>query len=331
MRQYILNIDTVGVCNLSCPSCPQGNSAQTMPKGLLTMERLQAILDKATREASILDISLFNWTEPLLNPNLPTFIRQVRGKKINCHISTNLNRTQGIREMMAAVPTTVAVSVSGFLQENYTHTHRGGDIEVVKENMRLVAAHRRPGTELSVNWHKYRHNDEDRQKMTKFAERLGFSMHPVTAYLMPLEKVLARWAGAPADPVEELMLKSPLDYKQAAYDTRAHKCGLQLRQITMDHLANVQLCCAVYDPSKFTLCNFLDTPIATIQRMKDSHSFCGTCTSKGGHSYALMQTAKKPNAAVDWAMVQYVSWGHRVFPYKLAKQVRDYFKQEKLS
>jgi hypothetical protein len=49
----VFDIDIVGTCNLSCPSCPTGNftigdfaAAQKRPTGLMKLELFRAILEK---------------------------------------------------------------------------------------------------------------------------------------------------------------------------------------------------------------------------------------------------------------------------------------------
>lgn len=322
MRQYSLNIDTVGVCNLSCPSCPQGNDSQRMPKGILDPLLLLSILEKASKECSLVDVSLFNWTEPLLHPELGRLISIANGYSKSV-ISTNLNRRKGIEEMCAARPGAIRVSCSGFTNPVYQRTHRGGDVEVVKENMKLVAKLIHKECDLSINWHRYKHNLADEIQMKSFGESLGYRFSPVDAYVMPLEKVLA---GTPSE-VEELLI-TPTEVKLAqALSNRAHACTLQLRTLTLNHLGEVQLCCAVYDPLAFNLGKFVDMPIEEIQHKKDNHWYCVGCSGRGGHAYALMIHDKKPSKLADMGMEFYVEHGYKFIPHKVAIAVRNFFKK----
>src|SRR5262245_50447465 len=76
----ILTVDIVGACNLRCPSCPVGNTGPVNEKGLMSTDLFQRIINKAAAEFGICGVLLFNWTESLLHPQLPEFIRIVKRK-----------------------------------------------------------------------------------------------------------------------------------------------------------------------------------------------------------------------------------------------------------
>jgi uncharacterized radical SAM superfamily Fe-S cluster-containing enzyme len=73
-----LTIDAVDVCNLRCPSCPSGRRSGGSPVGLLAPRTLQDIVEKARTECHLSYVSLFNWGEPLLHPELPRLVSVVR-------------------------------------------------------------------------------------------------------------------------------------------------------------------------------------------------------------------------------------------------------------
>src|SRR5471030_141033 len=100
-------IDIFGFCNLRCPSCPVGNIADVgahFAKGLMPAATLEAILAKANRECSVGSIGLFNWSEPVLHPDLPDLIRIVRAFGNRAEISANLNRLPDPDAILAARP-----------------------------------------------------------------------------------------------------------------------------------------------------------------------------------------------------------------------------------
>src|SRR5262249_24551182 len=155
-----LFIDVIGSCNLRCPSCPVGNMGPLDESRVMPKEMFQRIVDKAFDEFGIRSVSLFNWTEPLLHPQLADFIRIVKSKGMYCLVSSNLNVMRNIDEVLKAGPDWFRISLSGFTQEIYGRTHKAGKIERVKENMRLLAeAKKRVGarrTMIKVYYHKYR-------------------------------------------------------------------------------------------------------------------------------------------------------------------------------
>ena len=150
--RFDIDIDICGACTLRCPSCPQGNVKDyRLPQGFMAPELLQEIVTKARAECRRPNISLFNWAEPLLHPQLPELIRIVQDAGIPCHLSSNLDILPDADALMAANPASLRISTSGFSQEIYGRTHRGGDIERVKTHM--VA----PGRGKEAQSCRYRH------------------------------------------------------------------------------------------------------------------------------------------------------------------------------
>ena len=98
---FTFNIDVLGSWNLSCPSCPMGNyKSATNPRGFMAPELLDKILHKAANECSINAVGLFNWTEPLLAPQIVELVRIVNSYKLPCFLSSNLNILKNPEEIL---------------------------------------------------------------------------------------------------------------------------------------------------------------------------------------------------------------------------------------
>jgi MoaA/NifB/PqqE/SkfB family radical SAM enzyme len=257
---------------------------------------LKEIVKKAKSECRVMGFELFNWTEPILHPKLPEMIRFVQSEDIKCDLSSNLNTLRNIDDVMAANPFRFRISCSGFRQENYGRTHRGGDIERVKKNMVLLAeAKKRQNatTRIHVLYHRYKHNLKDEPLLRQLAKGLGFEFQTCWAYLMPLEKILAAATGQSNDatisPEDRSLMDSlalPLPQAMEVSKTRREQpCLLQDSKIAIDYQGNVQLCCATYDARKFTIGNYLDLSIDEIQARKYKHEMCGRCAAQGAHVY----------------------------------------------
>jgi len=316
-RRFHFHVDILGTCNLTCPSCPVGNSANIKaPTGHMSLELLDKILKKATAECEVTGFALYNWTEPLLHPKLPDMIRLIRSYEINCLLSANLNLIKNINAVMEANPGGLRITVSGFTQEQYGWTHRDGDIEVVKKNMAEVArAKERSGatTNVTVGFLRYLGNHDDELKMKEYATSLGFGFEPLWAYLMPLEKVLA-YAEPDSIDVElthddrELInrLALPLDRSiEVAKKYKERPCNLRDRQMALNFRGEVMLCCTVYDQGKYKLANFLDTPLDELQDVKYRHSMCGSCMKHGLHVLATYGTKELDEIALANVAKQY--------------------------
>ncbi len=297
MDKFDIDIDIGGACNLRCPSCPQGNVRDyRLPHGFMAPELLERIVEKAGAECREVKISLYNWAEPLLHPKLADLIRIVQDAGIPCHLSSNLNILPNADAIMAANPASIRISNSGFSQEVYGCTHRGGNIEKVKKHMvELAEAKRRnqAATDIYVYYHRYRHNLREGPLMRDFAMGLGFHFHAVWALFFPLEKILSYVEGEvcdfPLTEEDQALLGSlalPLQLAMAASRKyRSRHCRLREDEISLDFQGNFTLCCGVFDARKYTLGNYMDMPLEDIQRLRQSHPMCGSCMREGAHIY----------------------------------------------
>jgi hypothetical protein len=235
-------------------------------------------------------------TEPILHPGLPELIRIVESNGIPCHLSSNLNQMRNIDAVLAENPYAFRISASGFTQDVYGYTHRGGNIDRVKQHMiELADAKRRQRstTLIHVLYHRYKHNLPDEKPMREFAHSLGIGFEGVWAFMMPLEKVLAYVNDDPAEATlteedHQLIgnLALPLKEAIAAAETqRDAPCSLRDAQMTLDFEGNVQLCCGTYDTRRFTLGKYLAHSLEELQAKKYAHDMCGRCMRRGVHVY----------------------------------------------
>jgi MoaA/NifB/PqqE/SkfB family radical SAM enzyme len=309
MKRFSFDIDVLGACNLRCPSCPQGNIKDFhLPHGFMEPELLRRIIRKAQSECRIAGIGLFNWAEPLLHPELPELIRIVQAAGISCFLSSNLNINRNIEAIMAANPFSFRISLSGFTQQVYGYTHRGGDIEKVKRHMKELAEAKKrykATTNIFVYYHRYRHNLKEEPLIKEFAARLGIGFEPVWALFFPLEKILAH-AGEPSDvPItaEDMKLRERLalplpESLEISGKYRNKPCPLKEKQISLDSKGNLQLCCGIFDSGKYTIGNYLEMPIDEIQRIRRDHGLCSVCTKHGAHVYLTYGTHELDETAL---------------------------------
>jgi len=319
---FFFNIDVVGSCNLRCPSCPMGNSRGAASlAGQMEPELLRRILEKATRECSVSGVALFNWTEPFLHSKLPELVTIVRDHGVVCTLSSNLNFIRNLKELLEAGPDSLRVSASGFTQQVYSATHRGGDIERVKANMVELARMRdatRSKTQVHVLYHRYLGNLDDELLMRRFAEGLGFAFATSWAFLMPIEKIFAFIKENRSSQVSQRMHPGPVDASSSNHDfsltsedrdliahlalpldealeaSRASTgpCGLRDRQMTLDCRGTVQLCCGIFDSSECSIGSYLEVPHAELQRRKYAHPWCAFCMAEGVHIYCTTGTRR---------------------------------------
>lgn len=289
---YVYAIDVVGTCNLRCPTCPVGNFTEARrAKGFMPVETFEQILAKIVRErvAERPEIWLFSWGEPLLHPRLPEILERIRAAGLDSHLSTNLNIKKGLEEVIRARPTNLKISISGVSEATYAHTHAGGKLALVLENMRAI---RRVldadgnHTRVWVGHHVYRSNQHEVEPFARMCAELGFEHHPIAAFFQPLEKLIALAQGtAPAEPIMDEMLEHPRQYLERfkAVRRRDYDCELRYNQTSINFDGTVSLCCSVYDEPNMLGVRFLDEPHEQIQARKYRHPLCKTCIDLGLH------------------------------------------------
>jgi MoaA/NifB/PqqE/SkfB family radical SAM enzyme len=317
MQRFLFNIDVLGSCNLKCPSCPVGNFTDARnPTGFMSPALLEQIMQKATSESQVCGVQLFNWTEPLLHPQLAELVKIVQSYGVPCALSSNLNILKNIDDVMSANSHNFRVSVSGFNQTIYGMTHRGGDIDRVKKNMIALAESKirtRSKTIINVLYHRYLGNLDDELLMRKFTEDLGFNFETSWSFMMPIEKVLAYVGENIAETTLnnedlELIQKLSLPLREAIDISQKYKnsaCDLRDGQMTLDFQGNVQLCCGVYDSSRFTLGSFLSFSSTELQQLKYQNDLCNKCMDKGVHVYFVFGAPEFNNIAINNIILNY--------------------------
>ncbi len=288
----VFDIEIVGTCNLSCPSCPSGNflatelSAEKRPSGLMTIELFREILAKISRELpGKHSISLFNWGEPLLHPRVDEFVAAIKEyPSFMSLVSTNLNAKADLAALVKARPHWMRVSLSGWTQATYERTHRRGNINLVKSNLyrlRYLMDLLDSQFDVEVHYHLYKHNLADAIPTSLAAKELGFAFHPIEAGFMPLEKAIRAVRGEPLSPEDQAtianLLISPRERAHLRRDLDVKDCVLRANQVAINFDGSVTLCCGTYDYANNVAKSFLDQSIVDLQKVRAQHELCKKC------------------------------------------------------
>ncbi len=260
----------------------------------MSLDKFGIILDKILAETpDVNTISLFNWGEPLLHPELPAFIEVLRKHKIFCSLSTNFNIDRDIKAIIRAKPDMLKISLSGFYQHTYGIFHEKGDINLVKSNLyklRYLADKYYPDMIVEVIYHKYRNNrDEDFHRMEQLCDELGFILSSCIAYFSPVEKLIDFVEGRFSEDDRKLadyLLVSIDDALRRAASIHTGLCPLLDKQIAINWDGSVSLCCASFDPRATTVKeDFLAVTSKEIKEAKLAHHLCKTCARYGIDRY----------------------------------------------
>lgn len=307
-KLFIYWVEISGTCNLQCPSCATGNyidsdfSDGRNPTGFMDLSLYKQILEKIKSDniSDRTEVHLYTWGEPLLHPKIAEIISLTKEMGFPCGISSNLNIDKNLKELVKAGPDYLRVSLSGFYQENYKETHKGGDIRAVKSNMyrlRYLIDRYKSKTAVQVLYHVYRHNaGDDLLMMLKLCEELQFSLDPVWAFYTPLEKCLNYLDGKISDvdrKVIDMLAMDPLEVSKAAIPFKDQDCNLRKTQMTVNVDGSVQLCCATFDKALVVAPSFINTPHMELQKLRYDNDMCRACMNKGQHVYPTYLVGEK--------------------------------------
>lgn len=312
MRSWRYVIEVNSACNLHCIMCAAGNrEGYEYTPGVMDMKLYQDILDKAHKETpSGGVVCCYANSEPLLHPHIDEVVAHARMRGFRLELSTNLNLVKNLDAALSQRPDLFTVSVSGFTQEVYSRHHRGGNIEVVKENLKTLAKLRDskyPDVHMGVSYHMYKDNGgEELEQMRKFSEGLGFQwllswarsivLEPTVQALRHLEKERTgsippyeiRADGMdlnkilpPADPefIKNMELLQFPPSRAAELYARfpiAPVCLIGDVFTYIRHDGRVMLCPWV-DDMRFCLGNYLDLTQEQLSEMRRGQPFCKEC------------------------------------------------------
>jgi MoaA/NifB/PqqE/SkfB family radical SAM enzyme len=188
-RPYYAMIDPCDVCQLRCPTCPTGieNEGRRTGNGLETTYRT----DRSKLKPELFDavlaeigeylflLELHSWGEPLLNKHATSYVRTAMALNVEVHMHTNLSlplADERIDDLASCGLDCLFASVDGFSQEAYEKFRIGGNVDLVKENLkRLAEARSRLGVEMEIVYKflVFRWNEHEIPAARRFAEDLG--------------------------------------------------------------------------------------------------------------------------------------------------------------
>lgn len=177
-RPRIAYVDPTNLCNLRCPVCVTGANISTYPKGLMSLETFQKVVDQL---GPYLDqLHLYNRGEPLLNPQITEMIRYASRYgaeiRLNSNLNLSLSESQADELVTSGLDHLIA-SIDGATQERYEVYRVGGNLERALCNLEMVRKRRDAlGRRLPrITWvyMVHRYNEEDISSARQMAERIG--------------------------------------------------------------------------------------------------------------------------------------------------------------
>jgi radical SAM protein with 4Fe4S-binding SPASM domain len=268
-RPYVYTVDTGNYCNLRCPLCPTGYHGLERPQAVMSLESFNTILGKIRPYA--IEVILHNWGEPFLNPEILPIIRSAKSAGIGTTISSNLNLVHRgddfLREVVESGLDHLTVSLDGTTQEVYETYRKGGELEAVLHNMRVLLEHRaavRSRTPV-LEWQflVMKHNEHQIADVRRMAREMGVDQVRLTSPGMPFDKLTnVRLADQWISENPEYRHYHPEKIFNQGY-LYAERCFYLYRAMTINPKGEVSPCCAVFH-GKWDFGNLLDSSLAQV-------------------------------------------------------------------
>ena len=173
---YMLQIEVTSLCNLSCTACPQGRKLLGRAYRHMTLKEFQSIIDDM--ESYLLFLVLWNWGEPLMNPEFPSMVKYASERGIKTVTSTNghfLNDREYVKKLLESGLTTLIVAIDSLRDNRYTTFRRSGDLgRAISGLENVLALKRELGSETLINWRMVvmKQNEREVRKMKRMARKL---------------------------------------------------------------------------------------------------------------------------------------------------------------
>ena len=171
-----LVIGPTNVCNLKCTLCPTTHNT-VEPTGFMDFGAYTAIIDEAAPYS--LGVSLYNWGESLLHPNLVDMIRYAHEKQMLTRISSNLSLQRDedyFRALCESGLDILRVDLDGMTQATYEAYRRLGKVDLVKRNLERMCelrARLNVPMKIEVVMLAFSHNEQEFHDFTEYCSQLA--------------------------------------------------------------------------------------------------------------------------------------------------------------
>jgi radical SAM protein with 4Fe4S-binding SPASM domain len=250
-----LVIDPSSHCHLRCPLCPTGQGRNERTRATLSLAHFQRLIDEVSD--TLLEVDLFGWGEPLMNPALEGMIAYANTAGIRTVVSTHLNllNEQRAAALCDAGLDELIVSLDGASADTYGRYRVGGDFGAVLRNVALLRRVRGARKTPTLTWKMLvmQHNEHEVPLAKARWKALGFDALVLKAVRTDMGREL-EWSDKKSIEVVRPWLPKTSDivrYDETA-ERRHHapsRCLFLWTQAVVDPRGSVAPCCAVYEPA----------------------------------------------------------------------------------
>ncbi len=176
-KPFAISVEPGTACTLHCPECPTGAGVLNRLKGSLSLSWYEKLLTELSPELSVLNLYLQG--EPFMHPDFLKLIELASRKNIYVITSTNgqLFSEELVMDLVASGLSEIHFSLDGVTQQTYEKYRKGGDIEKVKNAIRMLSkAKKKTGRRnpyIIAQFIVFKHNEHEVDEFKKMAIELG--------------------------------------------------------------------------------------------------------------------------------------------------------------
>lgn len=245
-------IEVCRFCNLKCPSCPIGRDKITN-KEMMSFADFKFIVDKI--KISVEELSLFNYGEPLLNPDIIKMIKyakKVGVKTVNLHSNGLALGKKLAKELVNSGIDYVSFSIDGASNETYQQYRIGGDLNVVFENVSYFISLKKKAKlkkpVVGVQFIVMKHNQHEIEKFIKIWHGIGadeVNIKTFNAYMSGYEDRKNNLKYLPKN--SEYSRYQAEDAKEIADIYKTEYCMWAWENLIINSNGDISLCCHDYN------------------------------------------------------------------------------------
>lgn len=255
-------VDPGNICSLHCPLCTTGINQPGRRKGMMDFSVCRGIVEQL--KSYLFFVRLYNWGEPFLNKDIFEMIGYIHSRKIGTIVNSNLNfHDDGLLEkIIVSGLDYLIVSLDGTTQQSYAAYRRGGNLDLVMENIRkLLAMRKRAGRHLpKIEWLFVinRKNLPEVEAAKKIAVEMGVDTLFFTTCLDAL--ALTKMRNAPSPAFVEFGLDEGHEYFSGLLQGT---CPSLYNRMVFNWDGGVSPCCAL-DDVQTDFGNVTEVPVAQV-------------------------------------------------------------------
>jgi len=225
-----------------------------MKKGFMELGLFKNIIGQL--KTSLVNLNLYSWGEPLLNPDFVEMIRYAKqvipGVRIVTSTNLNINDDLLLEKLIRSGADEIIISCDGISQESYSKYRVGGDFDLVMRNIKTLLHFRdqfKSKVHLVWNFIVFKHNENEVGRAKEAARSMGIDLRIGKMRTSMKEEILRPHAES----IQKYKNWIPDNPEYSAYDLNKGETKIKIKscrkpwaEMSINWNGDVFPCCAVY-------------------------------------------------------------------------------------